>query len=295
MNFIASHLSVAKVVWIASILLLLVSATNILRPWLWLLYERMGETWVEVALYWTVVALLIGAHEQQGYKRTLLAFTACMLFIVPASLTEFHIQGELRNHFMTGACVALWTPSALWFESSSIGFIAVLAFCVFLGFFATAIPSGYIIGFQGGGLLKDTVVAFFITLLYPLLDLASSRLRVFRVGALTMGPLLCFVGGLILSNKYYLHNTASSWIVYNAAFIAYTLACFFIGSLNNRFKLLHNFAIVFSVLYVMSKYAEIPWGEWAWTWGALGAGLLLYVSSFYTQLLLKSLQKDMAR
>lgn len=292
----ASFLTVANVVWFLSVAMIACSLLYLLAPYIALLLNSLHVVVAELLCYAVTTGLFVYADGRQGVSRGLLAFSACiltLLCILFSCSMHLHDKDSVTNWVST-ICFFLWSPLAVYFRSSSIGFIALLSLFTALNFTASSRSFGYVIGYRSeAALVRCMAVSLFIVGFYLWIKLAapeSTGVDVFRVGALFMGPLAFFVGALICSSKWYHEDEAEiPWVICNLLLVAALLACYFFGSLKPELGTLYGFAVIFSILFVMDKYIEIPWGDRGWVWGILGAGVALYAASFRAHILLEGI------
>lgn len=205
-----------------------------------------------------------------------------------------HLKEETVNHpqfinIVSFICAIVWAGVALQYQSRLIGFLSVAAGYVTLNFMVRSTPFALMIGFSNEesipiGMMASLVVVGWYVYIKLQGDANSVVAHVFSSGVLFMGPLVFFIGCLIVSTKWY-HKDTGAYIACNILTLITLLACFFFGSLKGLGNL-YNFACIIGSVYVMAKYIEIPWTENTWLWGMLGAGALLYAASFYAHVLL---------
>jgi hypothetical protein len=292
--------TLVNLIWLASVVLV-VGATS----WIFLLHLLpliigMPIELLELSLYGVDALLLYGAHEYavdtpHALAPVFLALTACMAMPCLYALTlsrHFKKTDNAWLAFQVGSWLfsAVWSAVALWFDSQLIGFLAVVALFVALGFIFIPLPFVYLIGFGKRDMIPRSMgVAFCFLSAYIYLAFndamwsSSAVPRVFRPGITGMGTFVFFLGGIIVSSRYYHGNDVdvAHYIWVNLFVCACGMCCVALGSMVPELYLLKSVGGTFFVLFLLEKYIEIPWRNAGWVWAALLLGVLLYGISWW--------------
>lgn len=187
----------------------------------------------------------------------------------------------------------MWSYAAVFFSSQLIGFIAVAAFFVALGFMFLPLPFVYVIGFNEKNGEKSVIpramgASFYLVAAYVYAAthglMENVVWHVFRPGVLGFGTFVFFLGGLIISNRHYHVGgffekkgvDISHYLWTNLVMTVCGMMAIAAGSVVSELHLLKSVGGTFFCLYVLEKYLEIPWRAEGFVWMMLGVGLFLY-------------------
>lgn len=171
-----------------------------------------------------------------------------------------------------------WGACAIWQESQILGFITVIMLEAFLGFAIAFLPGMYSIGFTSKTVLPRALftslalICCYIPLHQGWWVIPFAPL--FQPGVLFVGTFVYFLGLLIWSSRWYGHSHRWVYVALQGLTISSGLAAVYGGGI---FQIQQFQAIggTFLVLYLLEKYAEIPWQKASAAWGLLGLACLL--------------------
>lgn len=183
----------------------------------------------------------------------------------------------------------VYAACALYYHSSVLGFMAVMALESLLGFTVIVAPFCIGMGFKSNNVVpRATVASFLILLAYLSVRINDGNYGpfvVFETGAFFVGTFVYFLGLLILSSWYYYswshratqdkNSQEGTFWVMQVVTIASGCAALYIGSVFGISTLLGVGGTLF-VIYLLEKYSELPWNKIGLAWGLLGAGALLF-------------------
>lgn len=242
----------AAVIGVASILILF-------RNWIALLvlaFAAIPAVAYEALGYVVAVALVASAPWWDPTLQFWPIFGGSLLLggliVLTASL---HAKGDDPTGLFA-ILFAVWAAIAVAYLDESVGFLAVIAFMGMLGFSAAVIPMGYVVGFARNSIAKATGAAFLVTLAASGWHVAGIQMaNPFQWGALWMGPVVLFLGLLIMASRY--HASEVSYAVRQVAPLVLGVAGMFAGATYGIPHLV-GIAGTFLVLYLVEKAADIP-------------------------------------
>ena len=150
--------------------------------------------------------------------------------------------------------------AAFLYQSTLIGYVAVLAFLAMGGFAASMGGLCYAIGFKDEAAVpRGTASAFALLagyVVFRAVGMPDAYLSVFAPGAYFLGSFVFFLGLLILSSKFY----RSSYFSWNLIMLVAALVGIWLGGVLG-IPDLSKMAGSFLVLWVLEKWFEIPAGS----------------------------------
>lgn len=192
-----------------------------------------------------------------------ICFGASVLFTL--TLREAQLDLNDLETITSGTLTVVWGAVAVFYGSTAVGFLAVLALMGLLGFSVIVSPLCYSFGFRKeSAIASGTAAALLLVAFYIANVLSPAKLPalfdVFKWGVFWAGSFVGFSGLLILSNKWYVkHAQASySWIQF------VTMLCYGIGLIAGillGINSLAGMAGTFFVFYIAAKLIEIEAGS----------------------------------
>ncbi|HLP92256.1 MAG TPA: hypothetical protein VK184_27155 [Nostocaceae cyanobacterium] len=289
-----------NILWILSIILLTIALGFLTAIYLVPILAAIPKVVYEVLIYLACVsAFALGLSFEQGISE-FIALPGCLGLIIALSLTNYLHREELQSFyqkhnieifsFYSGWLFLIWGGVAILYESSIIGFLAILALEVFLGFSVVAMPLSYFIGFTKREVVSTTTfVSFLLMVFYIGVNLTNTNinyLNIFAPGALFLGTFVYFIGLLIMSSKWYYYESVwyaldNKWpyIYLQLLTVVSGVGALYIGSVW-QISQLNGIGGTFFFLYLIEKYWEITWKNTQWVWSLLGLAIILYSASF---------------
>jgi len=272
----------ANVIWaIASVLLLLALA------WLGGIYLIALLALIPLIAYEALAYLISGAAMvlspgEFGALPGCLGLAGCLAWTHGAHAKTLEPRYQKLRLDPWTVCTFLltlaWGACTIWQESQVLGFITVIMLEAFLGFAIAFLPGLYTLGFTSKTALPRAVftsfalICFYIPLHQGWWVIPFAPL--FQPGVLFVGTFVYFIGLLIWSSRWYGHSHPWVYVVLQGLTIFSGLAAVYGGGIL-QIQQFQAIGGTFFVLYLLEKYAEIPWQkEWA-AWGLLGLALLL--------------------
>jgi len=236
--------------------------------------------------------LLIGGYWLQPPLDEYLAFPSCIGLIGVWGLSNYlHTKPLQRFYenlgtngysFLCLLMTILWSAIAIVYQSSAIGFIAIIALEAYFGFLIVASPGAYLFGFTSRSLLKRAVLSSLCLLIfYIAIRLSSIQLPYFAIfapGVFFVGTFVYFLGLLIWSSKWF-SKEKSEYVILQPITIASGAIALYLGALE-VIPQLQGIGGTFFFLYVIEKFFELPWSKRTIIWGTLGFSILLFISAW---------------
>lgn len=243
----------------------------------------------ELLIYGTCGALLLVAQKIKPDVQ-LFALMPASLGILSGLIYSKFIRfpdGDSKGSFsLTFAITAfLWAAIAIYFNTSVIGFMAVMSFLVALGFSAFVTPGLIAIGFEDDASVARGTFGAFVLLFIYILGIFSWKAmpptyQFFSFGFGFLGTFVYFLGLLIISSKYY--TSKENYVFTQLLVILSGAAALYLG-LTFGISILASVGGTFFCIYLLEKYCEIPWGR-AWAVGLLGSAGLLYGIAWFMKM-----------
>jgi hypothetical protein len=240
-----------------------------------ILLEMTG--FLETLIWTTVITLVIGSNyfSKDIQSWTLIIGSLLLPVALAFSANIRKIEPNMTRFF--AILTIVWGAIAVYFSSSTVGFITVGSLISLLGFSIVVTPLCYAFGFDDkasiwrGTISSILMLSFF--LLYRASGLSDPFLALFASGAFWLGSLSGFVGLLILSSRWYdEHRVLSMNVLAIATFLTF-------GSLAAIYNIRELTTMVgaFIMFYFADKIIEIKTEE-MFTFGLklLAAGLMFY-------------------
>ena len=172
----------------------------------------------------------------------------------------------------------LWGTIALWYSSTLIAFITVMALMALSGFYANMSSLCYVLGFRDDqAVLRSTVIGFAMLAVFiavKALHVDVPSLGIFETGALFIGSFVGFLGVLIMSSRWYPRSSTFYGALQIIALLS-GLGSILAGSVLGVPEL-QKIGGTFFCLWILEKIAEVPLRT-ARGWAAFGLALALLV------------------
>lgn len=177
----------------------------------------------------------------------------------------------------------VWAIVAVIYESSLIGFLAVIALQDVLGFLISITPIYFFLGFTRDSYVPRAMSASLLMLVfYTVIKISGNTdslyFDVFSTGVFLMGAFVYFIGLLLVSSRWYGQDHLLHYVQLQALAIVSALIGYYVGNVYGITQL-QGIVGTFTILYTLQKYSEIV----NWTkhraWALLGLGILLYLIS----------------
>lgn len=183
------------------------------------------------------------------------------------------------HEFIALVCAVVWGAAAVYYQSSLLGFLSMMALQMLLGFSVLVVPGLVALGFRRtDGVPRTTCASLVLLVAFVVLHVTGQGqeppLVYFRPGALFMGAFVYFLGLLILASRPYALRRGN-YVLMQVVMSASGVAAFYLGTTFGIDTLL-GIGGTFFVLYLLEKYTELPWRDIGWAWGLLGLAALLY-------------------
>lgn len=226
--------------------------------WLLELFLEIPKEIYETLGFVVSVALIVSTGHFDETNRLWPLLGGSLLFGAMLLITNELHHWMMKHDRLFGILFIVWSVVALYYQDSTVGFIAAGAFMGMVGFSAAVIPCGYVIGFQDKDSLARATTAGFIMLIgFVLMKVFGiTTLHVFEKGALWFGAFVGYLGILIASSVWY-EGRRASYIVMQLVTVVLGMAAIAIGSVFAIQPLL-GIGGTFFVLYLIEKPFEIP-------------------------------------
>jgi hypothetical protein len=285
-----------NIIWFIASILIVVALSWLARLYLFPILRRIPLRVYEKLIYLACLVSMVGGLAFAPHIGQFIALPGCLGLIGARAFSIYlnlrHVAKDipreaaralLETIFQINALLlfVVWTINALAYQSSILGFIAVMALQAALGFSAIVTPLCYFIGFRNKEAIPRTMAASLLLLIIYagvyILGLRGSYFDVFAPGVYVMGTLAYFVGVLIVSSRFYV-ETRRRWLQMQALAIISGVVALFVGSVW-QLEAIQGIGGTFFFLYLIERYLEIPGLGKRWAWALLGLGILLYMAS----------------
>lgn len=247
----------------------------------------------EIIIYLGCFSAILGGNPATEIGE-FIALPGCLGLIGAISFTHY-LHRDFFNQLLAGRdsypyyidsliLFIIWAIAAIFYQSSLLGFIAIIALETSLGFSVVITPLCYMIGFTEKDVIPRAMSASLILLsIYITAEIADFQLPyigIFSTGVLFVGTFVYFVGTLIVSSKWYEYGKfkISRYLWLQFLTITSGVAALYIGSVW-QVLLLQRIGGTFFFLYLIEKYFELPWQQKSWAWATLGLAVILYLSA----------------
>lgn len=186
---------------------------------------------------------------------------ACLLFAGALGFSASYHRHLAHVSLFSMLLFLVWTPAAILFGSSFIGFFAIGALLSAMGFNMLVTMIFDSIRFhEETAIERFTFSAFMLLAIFIVLRLAGAlipALAVFEFGALFLGSFVGYSGLLILSSRWYGRNRRKAYWGFQIVAIIAGVGALFFGSVFQIGEL-QKIGGTFFVLYCILKIIEIP-------------------------------------
>ena len=194
------------------------------------------------------------------------------------SIEEWYDKHKINPVSFNAAILFLvWGAIAVLHENSVVAFGSIMAFQTMLGFAAWMTPLTYYIGFREESVIPRTmIISAVLIAFYSAVRITGWNLpyfHVFETGVLFLGTFAYFVGGIIISSKWYVREMESNYALNQLPILIPGIGAMVIGLLY-QIPQLNEIGGTFFVLYLLEKYCEIPFSK-AKAWWITGLGGVL--------------------
>lgn len=256
------------------------------------LLRRIPPVVYELLLYVVCLSAIVGGRLFPSSIGEWIALPGCLGYVAALSYTHFlhksavdPFYARMRANafsFNTLHLCLFWSVVAIFYHSSMIGFLAVMALETFLGFVVVVFPLHYMLGFVDRPSTYRATAASFVLLVFYLsvriFQIQIPYFSVFAPGLVFMGAFVYYIGLLILSSRWSQSVTFWHYLGFQGLTICSGIAALFIGSFW-QFSTLQAIGGTFFFLYLLEKYFELPWQRQQWAWAMLGLAIMLYGTS----------------
>lgn len=255
---------------------------------------------VPVSLYEALLLLIaIGLMFNQfggDTARAYIGLTGCLIFLASIILfihlhqvklkkvEEFLMQKRVQPPALISGAVALvWSVVALYQQSQLVGIFAVMAIMSTLGFTIVVGRLCYFMGFEHYRQIPRTVFsAFVLVVLFSFAHLGSINigyLEVFETGVFYVATPIYFIGLLIISSNYFYQKIDRIYVLLQVVTIASGIGVLYAGSVYDL-SVLRGFGGTLFFIYLIEKYAELPWNRKRLAWPIFLLGALLFSMAY---------------
>ncbi len=258
----AGLITFVNILWVIAIFVGVISGTYLfgdLITELLALFVNIPLEFYEYLLYSGSLALLYFGTTFKPEIAPYVGFTGCLALGGAMHLSMFIREGRIKEYKIFSVLFIIWATAALMYESSLIGFAAVVALMGALGFSAVMYPGCIAIGFEDDSAIGRATAAAFV-ILATFVGMRSDwlpysdKLKIFEGGALFMGSFVGYLGLLIASSRWY--NGRGYWHLQITTIVA-GLVAIGVGSIYGIGEL-QKIGGTFFVIYLLEKLFEIP-------------------------------------
>jgi len=278
-----------NILWIVAILGITVSV----GPALYVVLKPLQQLLVNIAI-WMFNNVILPLHRVGAFE--LLSYIACTVLLIEGARSPsergifisatgmaltvpafaysslLHAKVKIPEDKLTAIVslwiASVWIPSALHFQSSLMGWIAVVAFYSYLGFSVVCTGLCYYIGFEKNQIVRVAVTSVLLLTLFVSLKIghvASWILIPFGTPIMVFGSLVLLLALLIISSAYNYSMREQSFVGRQLLICSVVIVELFFGSVY-QIDSIRNTAITFLGLYLTEKWVELhdtlKWNPW---------------------------------
>ncbi|MEM1171928.1 MAG: hypothetical protein AAGJ08_23310 [Cyanobacteria bacterium P01_H01_bin.35] len=288
---VAGFVTFTNIILTAAAILLVLAVASLASLYLIPILTLIPGWGYEIIIYLVCFAAIVGGNFVTGIGE-FIAFPGCLGLIGAISFSHYLHRNFFQKlvddknsypYYLDSLILfIIWVIAAIFYQSSLLGFIAIIALETSLGFSVIVTPLCYSIGFTEKDVIPRAMSASLILLtIYVSAEIANFKLPyigIFSTGVLFVGTFVYFVGTLIVSSKWYQHGKFNRnrylWLQFLT--IGSGIAALYIGSVW-QVLLLQRIGGTFFFLYLIEKYFELPWQQKSWAWATLGLAVILYL------------------
>ncbi|MGD1701092.1 hypothetical protein [Dapis sp. BLCC M229] len=290
---IAGFVTFTNIILTSAAILLVLAVASLASLYLIPILMLIPDWGYEIIIYLVCFGAIVGGNFVTGIGE-FIAFPGCLGLIGAISFSHylhrkfFQKLVDEKNSYPyyldSFILFIIWAIAAIIYQSSLLGFIAIIALETCLGFSVVITPLCYMIGFTERDVISRAMSASLILLtLYVSAEIANFELPyigIFSTGVLFVGTFVYFVGTLIVSSKWYDYGkfNINRYLWLQFLTIGSGVTALYIGSVW-QVLLLQRIGGTFFFLYLIEKYFELPWHEKLWAWATLGLAVILYLSA----------------
>lgn len=290
---IAGFVTFTNIILTAAAILLVLAVASLASLYLIPILRLIPAWGYEIIIYLACFAAIIGGNFVNGIGE-FLAFPGCLGLIGAISFSHYRHRNFFQKlmaekdsypYYLDSLILfIIWAIAAIFYQSSLLGFIAIIALETSLGFSVVITPLCYMMGFTERDVIPRAMSASLILLtIYVSAEIANFELPyigIFSTGVLFIGSFVYFIGTLIVSSKWYEYGkfNLNRYLWLQFLTIVSGVAALYIGSIW-QVLLLQRIGGTFFFLYLIEKYFELPWQQKSWAWATLGLAVILYLSA----------------
>jgi hypothetical protein len=282
-------LTFVNVVLVTAGFLVVIAVVWLARLYIWHIILVMGPLVQEVFIFAVAALCLVVVRKLDGAQQLFLSLPGALLAGVGIFYGHYLRSskdqwGKLETSSLFSLTSVVWAFLAIWLGSSVIGFLAVLALMVSLGFSVIVLPGVVGLGFDDDDVIpRATLAALVLVIIHVASIVAPSVVPFwyvhFATGFAFIGTFVYFLGLLIMSSKWY---SRERWGITNLITVVSGVLAIYLGNVYD-IPLLMGIGGTFFYLYIIELYYEIPWDGAGWAWSLLGLAGLLYAFSWFAQ------------
>jgi hypothetical protein len=265
--------------WFLGIMLLVGGGSYIFRK----LIGRLMDIFIsipmivwEVVFYLASIAVIYLGLQEGVLMAPYIGLTGTLMFATAVRWSFTSERLGKRSPIYFWVITAVWTTAALLYGSDLLGFFAVEALMVALGFS---------IGFEGDVKVpRATLAAFGILVLFVIIEMGflprTDLLEIFKPGAFWSGSFVAGLGLLIMSTRWCTEKVVP-YLFYCVATITFGVGAIFIGDIW-QIDDLSKIGYWLLVLFALVKYCEIPVkSKLGYAFLSVGLGIIMFAAAYY--------------
>lgn len=283
-----------NVIWLIAIILLITAVGWLIALYVVPVIKEIPATVVEILIYLASLAFIYAASLFVDHVAEYIALTGCLGVVGALSFTHYlhfirdgrYINWRGRNtdlQFLTvysAILLVVWSIVAVLYQSTMIGFLAVIALQALIGFSDAIVVLTGVLGFVHEEIAPRTMATSLLILcpfvLGSVLHVPIPYVEVFSSGVLYICTFVYLTGLLIISSKWY--RNRRGYLFKQALAIVSGLLFIYIGGVCEIVEM-RELGGTFFFEYVLVKYFEFSWQRKRWAWATLGLAVMLYVSA----------------
>lgn len=263
----AGYITWNNTVWLFSVITLVV-CIGIVLNWLGVKLKEIPKELYELACY--VGGPILIYRASQAPIQEMEALLGSGLVLIGLLLTRHRMKERLTHQeiIIPGIMCLVFSIAAIATLSSTIGYFAILALIVALGFSVIVLPGTYIFGYEkDDAVVRGTSASFILLTIFAGLQLMGKTipyLTLFADGVWLVAGIVGYLGLLIMSDRWYWIHARKNCdnrrpLGYLAFQIITVLACFIGMCFGSIFHVsaIQKIAGTFLVLWALEKPFEI--------------------------------------
>lgn len=283
-------ISFVNIIWVFASLIIVLSLSLLFVRYIVPLLKMIPIVVYEIILYLACIGLIYGGQFVTATASQFVAFPGVLGFAIllpfsykrrqPEHWEELNYEHIKRPIIVQNLILmTIWGVTAIAYNSQLIGFMTVVVLMVTVT--ATrAIPALLAsIGMDDNSAGRELLVMSFLLLLtYIIMEIRDivGVYHVFEVGVHWLGAYGFFGALEWMSSRWRKTQSMKSYIYWQVVAVLSGVGAIFIGQLF-EIEALTEVGGTFLLVYILSKYIEIPNLRQYWLWATLGLGLILYM------------------